>query len=65
MIFDGDEKHIVVGIDSGQDWILARDAAQLGSTCRDWPGPTSGHDERERIKALEKEVKELPRPMGR
>ncbi len=49
-------------VDRGQDRLLGRNAAQLGAPGRTRSrggraGPTS--DERERIKALEREVREL------
>ena len=48
-------------IDSGQDWLHARDSSPLGTPARarygQRPGPTTA--EEERIKALEREVREL------
>lgn len=48
-------------VDRGQDRLLGRDAAQLGAPGRTRSGVRAGptSDERERIKALEREVREL------
>ena len=47
-------------IDRLEDWLLGRDASQLGASGRD-DGLRAGSpsEERERIKSLEREVREL------
>ena len=48
-------------LDCGEDWLHGRDAAGVGPPGRARPGSTAWatSEERERIKALEREVREL------
>ena len=47
--------------DCGEDGLHGGDAAQMGAASRARPGSTRGSDERERLKALERENQELRR----
>jgi len=51
------------GIDRGQDRLHGRDAAQVGAPgrARQWPARGLTSTERERLKALERENRELQR----